>query len=101
MKRKPTQWRRQIEQQQMGGGGTTAALPSVPAATPPATETSAEAVQASTDLRRQALKKRGFMSTYQAGDTGGWFAGNTTASPGVAASKSVSSPMGPGAKTIG
>lgn len=89
-----------------GGGGSgndaaqQVAATSVPVAAPPVTPSSAEVVQAQQDMRRQALKKRGFSKTVMAGDTGGWFASNTTASPvnpkGVAGASA-----GPGAKTLG
>ncbi len=75
-----------------GGGGKTQAAPPMvipsapiapppapainaaptPVAAPPATATSTEVVQAQNDVRRQALKRRGFSKTVFAGDTGGW-----------------------------
>ena len=58
-----------------GGGGSMGAQQiantPAPVASPPVTSTSAEVVQAQQDLRRQALKKRGFSQTIFAGDTGG------------------------------
>lgn len=65
-----------------GGGQTGPGVASTPitAASPPVTSSSAEVVQQQQDLRRQALKKRGFASTYKAGDTGGWYPGTTTPS---------------------
>lgn len=56
-----------------GGGGSNIAATPVAAAVPPVSSSAAEVVQASQDLRRQSLKKRGFgNSTIFAGDTGGW-----------------------------
>lgn len=59
--------------------------PAAPLATPtpatPATAATAEVVQAEQDVRRQALKKKGFAATYLAGDDGGYFPGNGTPSP--------------------
>ena len=62
-----------------GGGGDGAqqiASAPIPTASPPVTETSPEVVQAQQDLRRQALKKKGFSQTIFAGDDGGWMPQN-------------------------
>jgi hypothetical protein len=100
--------RRQLEQQQQGGGKTAAPVavaPPItsapaPAVAAPATASSAEVVQAQQDTRRQALKKKGFSRTVFAGDTGGWYAGNTT--PGPANPQvNPTGGSGPGAKTLG
>lgn len=53
----------------------------VPAAAAPATAGAAEVIQAQQDVRRQALKKKGFSKTVFAGDSGGWFGSNTTPGP--------------------
>ena len=90
-----------------GGGGSGAsqvAATPVPVASPPVTTSNAEVVQAQQDLRRQALKKRGFTSTIKAGDTGGWM--NTDANPSPGNTKGYDSFIrgatpGPGAKTLG
>lgn len=59
--------------------GSNKPAPVTPAAVPqpaaPISAASAEVVQAQQDLRRQALKKRGFLQTNKAGDTGGWMPG--------------------------
>lgn len=51
-----------------------------PAPSPPATASAPEVIQAQQDLRRDALKRKGFSQTYKAGDTGGYF-GNTQMKP--------------------
>lgn len=89
----------------MGGGGSSQPSPAqqiaaapVPAAAPPVTAAAAEVVQAQQDLRRQALKKRGFSKTILAGDTGGWMPQtNLTPSP----TNPKTPPSAPGARTLG
>lgn len=93
-----------------GGGVTVVSQPTAasqqianapaPATAAPATATSAEVVQAQQDARRQSLKKRGFSRTVFAGDTGGWFPGNTTPSP-TNPKQASGGGSGPGAKTLG
>ena len=73
----------------------------IPATSPPVTPSSADVVQAQQDLRRQALKKKGFAQTYKAGDTGGYYPGNLTASPTNKGTNFASPAPSPGAKTLG
>jgi len=55
------------------GGASAGGTPSVAAGTPPpATNTTAEVVQAKRDSRRQGMKKKGIQSTILAGETGGF-----------------------------
>lgn len=90
----------------MSSGGRTAPVAAAPitsapapAVAAPATSSSAEVVQAGQDVRRQALKKKGFSKTVFAGDNGGWFGGNST--PGPTNPKGATDAGGPGAKTLG
>ncbi len=94
--------RSQMEQQQFGGGGNQGAqqIANAPAAAavPPVTSTSADVVQAQQDMRRQSLRKRGFVaSTMFAGDTNGW---NPPSSP-TGQSPKITPPTGGGATTLG
>jgi len=59
----------------------------------PITPASPIVLQTEQDMRRAALKKKGFASAYLAGDTGGWF-GNLAPSP-------MGGPTGGGAKRLG
>ena len=71
-----------------------------PVASPPVTSTSAEVVQAQQDLRRQALKKRGFSQTIFAGDTGGWMPQNSS-TPSPTNPKPPAAGASAGAHTLG
>ena len=75
--------RRQLEQRNMLGGSPSpnVAQTAVPQPSPAVTSDSATVIQSQQDFRRQQLKKRGFGSTYLAGDTGGYLPSTPTASP--------------------
>jgi len=79
----------------MTGGSPNVAATPIPVAAPPVTPDSATAIQTQQDFRRQQLKKKGFMSTYKAGDTGGYSPTGATPSPGNQPT------TGMGAKTLG
>lgn len=93
-----------------GGGRVSQVVPSAPAAAAPAalpapptpaaapTATNAEVIQARNDLRRQALKRRGYAKTIFAGDNSGWHGTGVVPSPN---NPTVAPSGGGGAQTLG